>query len=123
MKWFEKEFALWPSDKDRVIEYVNELLEAYKELERMVTTMGELINLGGQKQQPRVVCPHCEEVIAIDIKPFATDVSKILRDNCPKCRGEIFVGVLILCHQSLNGMLASLQTVIQAVDPKHKLLL
>lgn len=85
--------------------------------------MGELIELGGQKQQPRVICPYCQEVIAIDIKPFAADVSKILRDNCPKCRGEIYVGVLILCHQNLNGMLRSIQTVIEAVDPKNKLLL
>ena len=79
---------------------------------------GKLIDIGGaggQKQQPRVVCPYCTKQIAIDIKPFAEDVSKILRDTCPKCGGEIFVGVLILCHQSLQGMLASLNTVIDAV--------
>ena len=85
--------------------------------------MGELIEMGGQQQQPRVICPYCKEVIAIDITPFAADVSKIMKDNCPKCRGEIFVGVLVLCQQDLDGMLQSIVRVVKAVDPKHKLLL
>ena len=85
--------------------------------------MGELIEMGGQKQQPRVICPYCKEVIAIDITPFAADVSKIMKDNCPKCRAEIFVGVLILCQTTLDSMLKSIQTIIEAVDPKNKLLL
>lgn len=84
--------------------------------------MGELIQINRDSNPPLIVCPHCKQQIQIDITPFAKDVSKILRDKCSKCGGEIVVGVLILANVSLDKLLVNIQTVVQALNKGNVLL-
>lgn len=84
--------------------------------------MAEIIRIQKEEQKPRVICNHCKQEILIDIKPFAKDVTQILRDKCPKCHGEIFVGVLILCHKDMRSLLGSIQVVIDAIRSPDKII-
>ena len=86
--------------------------------------MGKLISIGKDEDEkrPRIVCPHCKEVILMDIKPFEKNVSKIMQSNCPKCRGIIFVGLLILAHPDLKGLISCIQLVVETVKTKNRIL-
>lgn len=84
--------------------------------------MAELITIERQENRPRVICNHCKKEILIDILPFASDVTQILRDKCPKCHGEIFVGLLILCHKDMRSLLGSIQVVIDAIRSPDKII-
>lgn len=83
--------------------------------------MGELIKIQREETRPMVICPRCKEKIMIDISPFKNDVSQILRDNCPKCRGELHVGIIILTHTTLRGILECIKIVIASLKPKNLL--
>lgn len=78
--------------------------------------MTELIKVQEQGKPAAIICPHCKNEILIDLQPFNKDVSKVLRDNCVVCRGEIFVAVLILAHPSLRGLLYCIQLVTSALS-------
>lgn len=84
--------------------------------------MGDVIQLGREVKPPLIICPHCRKEIRIDITPFSKDVSKILRDKCVKCGGEIHVGILILSHPRLDGLLQSITKTIQAFQGGNVLL-
>jgi len=84
--------------------------------------MAEIIKIQHEENKPRVICNHCKQEILIDIMPFANDVTQILRDRCPKCYKEIFVGVLILCHKDMRSLLGSIQVVIDAIQSPDKII-
>lgn len=76
----------------------------------------ELIKIQQEELKPRIICGSCKEEILIDIEPFKADCTKILRDNCPKCNAELFVGVMILAHPKLQGILSIIQTILTALS-------
>lgn len=76
----------------------------------------------GEDNRPKSICPHCKDIMIMDIMPFKDNISLIMQDNCPRCGGNIFVGLLILSNSSLKGLYSSIQIVIDAIDPKNKLL-
>lgn len=78
--------------------------------------MGELIKIQKEEVKPRVVCGHCKNEILIDIKPFSQDCTKIMQDKCPNCNGTLFVGLLILSHPKMNGLLQCIERVINALS-------
>lgn len=78
--------------------------------------MGELIKIQKEELKPRIVCGHCKEEILIDLEAFRADCTKILRDTCPKCRRELFVGIMIFAHPKLQGLLSIIQTVLTALS-------
>ena len=80
------------------------------------TKMAKLIKIQREEQRPEIICPHCKSRIAIDIKPFAPDPTKIMQDKCIKCHGEICVGLLILAHKDMRQLLLSIQAVIQTLN-------
>ena len=86
--------------------------------------MGKLITItrDENEKRPRIVCPHCKEIILMDIRPFEKDVSKLMQSNCPKCGGLIFVGLLILAHPDLKGLVSCIQLVVETIDTKNKIL-
>jgi hypothetical protein len=84
--------------------------------------MGELIKLQQESKPPLIICPHCKKEVNIDITPFSKDVSKILRDKCTKCGGEIHVGVLILSHPRLDGILGAINNCVMAMGKGNVLL-
>lgn len=84
--------------------------------------MGELIQINQEAKPPLIICPHCKQEILIDIIPFSKDVSKILRDNCVKCGGEINVGIFILSDVSMRGLLNNIAVVIQSLEGGNVLL-
>jgi hypothetical protein len=84
--------------------------------------MGELIRITQESKTPTIICPYCKEEIRVDIQPFRDDVSKILRDKCLKCGGEINVGVLILSHRSLKELLGCINIVVDALKKGNVLL-
>lgn len=83
--------------------------------------MSELIKIQRDETKPMIICPKCKAQIFIDLTPFTNDVSKILRDNCYKCGGELHVGVLILSNPTLNGLLQAIQVVSTALAKAGKL--
>lgn len=83
--------------------------------------MGELITIEREDSRPRIICGQCQQEILIDIGPFRKDCTKILKDKCPKCKSEIFVGVLILAHPQLQGLLHIIKTILDGLKPKNKI--
>lgn len=84
--------------------------------------MGDLIQVQPEVKPPTIICPHCQNEILIDLAPFNKDVSKILRDNCVRCGGEIHVGTLILSHRDLKGLLSCIQIVVSSLNAGNVLL-
>ena len=86
--------------------------------------MGKLINIGRDEGEPtpRIVCPHCKETILMTIKPFEKNVSKLMQSNCPKCRGVIYTGLLILAHPDLKGLISCIQLVVDTINTKNRIL-
>lgn len=86
--------------------------------------MGKLISIGKDEGEtrPRIVCPHCKQTILMDIKPFEKNVAKLMQSNCPKCRGVIFVGLLILSHPDLEGLVKCIQLVVETINTKNQIL-
>jgi DNA-directed RNA polymerase subunit RPC12/RpoP len=83
----------------------------------------ELIKIQEEEIKPRMVCVHCKQEILIDIEPFKKDMTKVLRDRCPKCNGEMIVGMLLLAHGNLHKFLITLKAVIEAVGSAETQLL
>lgn len=84
--------------------------------------MGELIQIQNEDLRPRIICGKCKEEILIDITPFRKDCTKILRDRCPKCHTELFVGILILAHPQMKGLMGILQTILQTLNQGSQIL-
>ena len=82
--------------------------------------MAELIKIHDDKH-PRLKCPHCSEVINLDLSPWQQDITKIMTDKCYKCRGEIVVGLLILAHKDMRQFIAVLKAVIDLIGDKNKI--
>ena len=80
--------------------------------------MGELIKIQREEKPASIICPKCHSQFNIDITPFANDVTKIMKDNCPKCGVVLFTGLLILNHPDMNGLLYCINEVITALNPK-----
>lgn len=78
--------------------------------------MAKLIKIQREEPRPLIVCSHCKKTIAIDLKPFNKDPTKILQDKCVKCGGTIFVGILILSHKDHQQLLNAIGTVIQTLN-------
>lgn len=72
---------------------------------------------------PRVICPHCKQVLKMDITPFKENVAKIVESRCPLCSGKIYTGLLILCHPQLEGLMLSIRTMADSLKTKNKLFL
>lgn len=77
--------------------------------------MGEIIQIM-ENDSPRVICPHCKETINMFLKPWGKDVTKIMQDKCPKCRGNIVIGLLILCDINMQRFLSSLRAMVDAAS-------
>lgn len=84
--------------------------------------MAELIKITREEDAPKVVCPHCKAIIEMDITKFKNRVSEIMKSNCPTCAGEIYIGVLILCHPSLQGIAGSISAVMGVLSGHHTIL-
>ena len=84
--------------------------------------MGELIKIQREESKPRIICGHCKQEILIDIRPFAQDCTKILRDVCPKCKTELFVGIMILAHPKIEGLLSIIKTLVDSLKIKNKII-
>jgi len=76
----------------------------------------ELITIHKEELKPRIVCGHCKQEILISIAPFEKDCTKIIKDNCPKCKNEIFVGIMIIAHPKLNGLLTTLGSILEVLN-------
>ena len=79
--------------------------------------MGKLIKIKREEVPPMVKCPKCQSQFQLDITQWKNDCGKILMDNCPKCRAELFVGVLILVHPTHTGLLECIKRVVSALNP------
>jgi hypothetical protein len=84
--------------------------------------MAELITIQREEHKPRVVCPHCKKEILIDISPFVGNVAQVMMDKCPLCRGDIYVGVLILAHSTMNGMGYCINACVNALNTQNKII-
>lgn len=81
--------------------------------------MSNLIEVKQENTPPILICPHCKEQILIDITVFRENIVKIFRDNCPKCGGENFVGLMIIGHKDLKKLLATIQHIVDAVNSQN----
>ena len=84
--------------------------------------MGELITIKREEDRPRLKCPHCHNIIAIDIKPWQKDCTKIMEDKCPKCNAIIVVGLLIIAHKDMRSFLGALKSIIDFVNSQNQIL-
>lgn len=84
--------------------------------------MGRIEVLDDHQPKPKIICPHCKQTILIDIMPFKDNVSQIMADNCVKCGGKIFVGILILCHPTMEGLSYCVNACVEAISTNNKIL-
>ena len=77
----------------------------------------EIIQIGAERKPATIICGKCKGEIVIDIMPFAKDVSNIMKDKCPKCGADIHVGILILSHPKMEGILQCIKIVVNALNP------
>lgn len=71
---------------------------------------------------PRVVCPLCQEVIEINLDIWKKNVSELFKAKCYKCHGEVFMGLLLLAHSDIKGLLANIQKIIETVNPRNRII-
>jgi len=83
--------------------------------------MGELITLK-EEDHPRLKCPHCHNVIGLDIRPWLTDATKIMEDRCPKCNATIVVGMLLIAHKDMRSFIGALKSIIDHVNSQNQIL-
>lgn len=72
--------------------------------------------------KPKIICMHCKQEILIDITPFKDNVAQIMQDKCIRCGGDIFVGILILAHPTIEGLSYCVNAAVNAVNAQHKIL-
>jgi hypothetical protein len=75
------------------------------------------------KRAPQSICPHCKDLLYLDLKLFANDVSKIVQSNCPKCNGVIFTALLILTHPQIQGLAHTIAGIVEQIDEDKRRLL
>ena len=76
------------------------------------------------EHSPEILCPHCSGILHLMIDGFKPDITKIVRSNCPHCRGEIYACLLIITDKTMQGVVSSAQAVINAFDEvKRKIIL
>jgi len=80
------------------------------------------IELIERQDIPKIICPHCKMEIAIDITPFKDNVAQVMADNCVKCGGKIFVGVMILAHPSIEGLAYCVNAATNAIQTQNKII-
>ena len=86
--------------------------------------MAHIINIKDHEaNRPQAICPHCKRNLTVDIKPFEKNIAKIMESKCPECNGKIFTGLLLLAHPELEGLLACIRIVVDALNPGNKLLM
>lgn len=84
--------------------------------------MGSPIEIIERHPKPKVICPHCKQQILIDITPFKDNVAQIMKDNCVRCGGVIFVGLLILAHPTMEGLAYCINACVNAVNSQNKII-
>jgi hypothetical protein len=80
------------------------------------------IELIERQPKPKIICPHCHKEILIDIMPFKDNVSQIMADNCARCGGKIFVGIMILCHPKIEGLAYCINAASNAIQTQNKII-
>lgn len=65
---------------------------------------------------PKIVCPHCKELIYIHLSAYSQDVTKIFEDKCPKCRGNIFTCLFILSDRNMKNLLQAIKAVTATIN-------
>jgi formate dehydrogenase maturation protein FdhE len=75
------------------------------------------------KRAPQSICPHCKDVLYLDLNIFERDVSKIVQSNCPKCNGQIFTALLILTHPQIQGLAHTIASIVEQIDEDKRRLL
>jgi hypothetical protein len=75
------------------------------------------------KRAPQSICPHCKDVLYLDLSLFERDVSKIVQSNCPKCNGQIFTALLILTHPQIQGLAHTIANIVEQIDADKQRLL
>jgi predicted RNA-binding Zn-ribbon protein involved in translation (DUF1610 family) len=75
----------------------------------------------GEDNRPKVVCPHCRQIIIMDIKLFLDDVSKVVESSCPKCGGKLYTALLIMTNSNLNHLRKMIEMCITVINPGNKL--
>lgn len=74
------------------------------------------IEIIGERKTPKLVCGRCKNIVAVDIRPFQEDMSRLAQVDCPHCRTPIFCGLLLLGNTSFEGLLEQLSAINQLFE-------
>lgn len=66
-------------------------------------------------KRPQIICHKCKQVILVDLMAWRYDISKVLRDNCPRCGVEIFMGCMLIGYTDMHQLMATINVMVQAV--------
>lgn len=84
--------------------------------------MGELITIEREEDKPRLACPHCKQHIYVDIDPWKKDMTKVMQDKCPKCHGNIIVGLIMIADVNMPKFLSVIRAIVNAAERATKIL-
>jgi len=84
--------------------------------------MAKLIEIIGEQNIPKIVCPHCKKEIPIGLDEWKKDVTRIMADKCPSCGGTTFFALLILAHKDLNSLGITVNAAVNAVNSQNLIL-
>jgi hypothetical protein len=79
------------------------------------------IEMISEPNVPRAICPHCKQVLKLDITMFKDNAAKIMESRCPLCSGKIYTGLMILCHPKLEGLLYCIRLMADSIKTENKM--
>jgi hypothetical protein len=82
-----------------------------------------LIKVMDNGKQPQSKCPHCKQVILLNLDHWKKDMSKIVESKCPLCGGQLFTALLVLVHGSPHVVAQTIMKMQGVVDEEKRHLL
>ena len=83
--------------------------------------MSEIIQLP-ETNVPRIKCPHCSEVIGVNLDHWKKDITQVIDSKCIQCHGPITVGLLLIAHKDRRQFAGALQAIIEVIDSPNKII-
>lgn len=67
-------------------------------------------------KKPKLICPHCQQIMIVNLVGYEQDATKPILTNCPYCGGGIFSCVILLASKDLKQLQGMINQAVGAVS-------
>lgn len=67
-------------------------------------------------KKPRLICPHCQQIMIVNLAGYEQDATKPILTNCPYCGGGIFSCIILLASRDLKQLQGMINQAVGAVS-------